>query len=239
MQEQPMKLTYYGYNAFVIEGEDKTIVLDPGQDLHWRRLDSLVPPSLWPQADLILVTHGDPDHAEYVVQVAEASGAPVVCSSPLAERCRRKGVTAVPIAPGQTVEAAGVRVQGVAVQHGPLLNLFGRSFALKLGKDSIALLFTLEGRRLLALGDTMLLEDEWRELRPDVLMVPIGGVMTMNVDQALRAVAAIAPQVVIPVHYGWHALFYRHPADVERFAAEVARLGHTCLPLGRGEAVEL
>ena len=234
-----MRLTHYGYNAFVIESEDKTVILDPGQDLYWRRFDSLVSRSLWPQADLILVTHGDADHAEYVPQVAEASGAPVVCSPPLAERWRRKGLSVVTIAPDETVEAAGVRVQGVAVRHGPLLNLFGRSLALKPGGDSVGLLLTLEGRRLLALGDTVLLENAWRGLRPDVLLVPIGGVMTMNVDQALRAVAAIEPQTVIPVHYNWHALFYRHPADVERFAAGVARLGHVCLPLGRGETAEL
>jgi L-ascorbate metabolism protein UlaG (beta-lactamase superfamily) len=169
----------------------------------------LIPRQRWGQADLILVTHGDADHSEYVVQVVEASGALVVCSPPLAERWQRKGVTAVPIAPDETVEAAGVRVQGVAVQHGPVLHLFGCSLALKAGGDSVGLLFTLDERRLLALGDTMLLEDEWRGLRPDVLMVPIGGVMTMNVDQALRAVAAIQPEVVIPVHYHWYILFYR------------------------------
>ena len=234
-----MKLTYYGYNGFVIEGKGKTVILDPGQDLYWRRLDSLIPRSLWPQANLILVTHGDADHAEYVVQVAEASGAPVVCSPPLAERWRRKGVTVVPIAPGQTVEAAEVPVQGVAVRHGPLLNLFGRSLTLKAGEDSVGLLFTLDERRLLILGDTMLLEDAWRGLRPDVLLVPIGGVMTMNVDQALQAVAAIEPQVVIPVHYNWHALFYRHPADVKRFSASVRQIGSICLPLVRGETAEL
>ena len=234
-----MKLTYYGYNAFVIEGEGKTIVLDPGQDLYWRRLDSLIPRSLWLQADLILVTHGDADHAEYVPQVAEASGAPVVCSPPLAEKWQRKGVTVVPIASDETVEAAGVRVQGVPVRHGPLLSLFGRSFALKRGRDSVGLLFTLEGRRLLALGDTMLLEEAWRGLRPDVLLVPIGGVMTMDVDDALRAVAAIEPQVVIPVHYRWHILFYRHPADVERFAGEVRAGGRRCFPLKPGEGVEI
>ena len=234
-----MKLTYYGYNAFVIEGEGKTIVLDPGQDLYWRRLDSLIPRSLWLQADLILVTHGDADHAEYVPQVAKASGAPVVCGPALAEKWRRKGLTVVPVAPGETVEVAGVQVQGVPVRHGPLLSLFGRSFALKRGRDSVGLLFTLEGRRLLALGDTMLLEEAWRGLRPDVLMVPIGGVMTMDVDDALRAVAAIEPQVVIPVHYHWHILFYRHPADVERFAAEVRAVGRRCFPLRPGEGVEL
>jgi len=107
------------------------------------------------------------------------------------------------------------------------------------GLGAIGFLFTLEGKSLLSLGDTLLLEEAWRDLRPDVLMVPIGGVMTMDVDQALRAVAAIEPEVVIPVHYNWRILFYRHPANVERFTAEVRRRGRRCLPLKRRESVEV
>ena len=49
-----MRFTYYGYNAFVVESAGKTIILDPGQNLHWRELNSLIPCEIWPQADLIL-----------------------------------------------------------------------------------------------------------------------------------------------------------------------------------------
>ena len=104
-----MRLTYYGYNAFVIEA-DRTVIVDPGQDLHWRRLCPLVPRAVWPRADLILVTHGDADHAEYVPHAARTSGAPVVCGAALAGRWRREGITVVPVAPGETVQAAGVPV---------------------------------------------------------------------------------------------------------------------------------
>ena len=237
-----MKLTYYGYNAFVIEAEGKIVALDPGQDLHWRRLNSLIPRPLWPQTDLILVTHGDADHAEYVGQMARASGAPVVCGPALAGKWRRKGLTVIPVAPGETVEAAGVQVQGVPAQHGPVLTLFGRSFSLKpgfVGVGAVGLLFTLEEQRLLNLGDTVLLEEAWCGLRPDVLMVPIGGMMTMDVDDALRAVAAIEPEVVIPVHHNWDILLYHRPADVERFAAEVQAGGRRCFPLKPGESSEV
>lgn len=200
-----MKLTYYGYNAFIIEGEGKTIILDPGQDLHWRRLDSLIPCQLWEWADLILVTHGDADHAEYAPRVARASGAPIVCGPVLAKQWRRKGLTVIPVALGETVEMNGISIRGVPTQHGGLtFTLLGRTFTFKPGKvglGAIAFLFTLEGKSLLNLGDTLLLEEAWRGLRPDVLMVPIGGMMTMNVDDALRAVAAIEPKIVIPMHH--------------------------------------
>ena len=235
-----MRFTYYGYNAFVVESAGKTIILDPGQNLHWRRLNSLIPRQIWPQADLILVTHGDADHAEYVPRVARASNAPVICGPALADKWQRKGLTVVPVTPRKTAEAAGVPVQGVQVQHGPLLTPFGHTFVLPfIGEGAVGLLFTLENRRLLNLGDTLLLEDAWGELRPDVLMVPIGGLMTMGVDAALRAVAAIEPKMVIPMHYNWDILFYHRQAEVERFAAGVRAFGCQCLPLEPGESVEV
>ena len=39
---QGMRLTYYGYSAFSIEAT-KTVIVDPGQDLHWRRIGPLLP----------------------------------------------------------------------------------------------------------------------------------------------------------------------------------------------------
>jgi L-ascorbate metabolism protein UlaG (beta-lactamase superfamily) len=235
-----MRFTFYGYNAFVIEGGGKTILIDPGQNLHWRRLDSLIPRQTWPRADLILLTHGDADHAEYVPQVARASNAPIVCGPALAEKWRRKGLTVVPVAPGGTVEAAGVSIQGVPVAHGPLLKLLRCTIAIPfIGVGAVGLLPSLENRRLLNLGDTLLLENAWRELRPDVLMVPIGGLMTMDVDAALRTVVAIEPEVVIPTHYDWDILFYHRSAEVAHFAAGVRSLGCRCLPLEPGESIEI
>ena len=238
-----MKLTYYWYNAFVIEGESKTLIIDPGQYLHWRRLNSLIPRQLWERADSILVTHGDADHAEYAPQVARASGAPIVCGPALAERWRRKGLTLVPVAPGETVEVNGISIRGVPTQHGGLaFTLLGRTFAFKpsrVGIGAVGFLFTLEGKSLLNLGDTLLLEEAWRGLRPDVLMVPIGGMMTMDVEAALRAAEVIAPQMVIPMHHNWDILFYHRPADVDGFVASARGLGCEPVPLARGQTLEL
>jgi L-ascorbate metabolism protein UlaG (beta-lactamase superfamily) len=70
-------------------------------------------------------------------------------------------------------------------------------------------------------------------------MVPIGGMMTMDVDDALRAVEVIAPKSVIPMHHNWDILFYHRPADVTRFADGARALGCQRFPLERGESVEL
>lgn len=235
-----MRFTYYGYNAFVVEEAGRTILIDPGKDLNWRRLNSLIPRRIWPRTDLILLTHGDADHAEYVPQVARASNAPLVCGPALPGKWQRIGLTVVPLTPGETVEVAGISIEGVPVQHGPLPTFWGHTFSIPfVGVGVIGLLFNLGNRQVLTLGDTLLLEDAWRGLRPDLLMVPIGGLMTMDADAALRAVATIEPEVTIPTHYNWHILFYQRSAEVERFAAEVRSLGRHCFPLEPGGSVEV
>jgi L-ascorbate metabolism protein UlaG (beta-lactamase superfamily) len=77
------------------------------------------------------------------------------------------------------------------------------------------------------------------ELRSNVLIVPIEGMMTTKVGDALRAVAAIEPAVVIPVHDNQDIPFYHRAADEERFAAAVGAQGLQCLPLRPGEEAEV
>jgi L-ascorbate metabolism protein UlaG (beta-lactamase superfamily) len=191
------------------------------------------------------VTHGDADHAEYVPHVARVSGASVVCGPPLADKWQREGIRLVPLAVGERVQVTGVSVEGIPVRHGGLtLTLFGHTFTFKppsVGVGAIGLSFTLEGHRFLNLGDTLLLDDKrtWREVCPDVLMVPIGGMMTMDVDDALQAVEAIAPKTVIPMHHNWDILFYHRPTDVAQFAEGTKALGCRCFALKPGESVEL
>jgi L-ascorbate metabolism protein UlaG (beta-lactamase superfamily) len=240
--DRKMKITYYGYNAFVIQSNGRKIFLDPGMNLHWRKLDSLIPEKLWEHADLILVTHGDVDHAEDVLRIARASGAQIVCGEALANRWQRKGQDVVPLAIGGSIDLAGLKIKGVPARHGPMLQLFGKSINLKpwfVGVGATGLLFTLEECRLLNLGDTVMLEREWLGLNPHVLMVPIGGLMTMDVEDALKAVQLIEPEIVIPVHHNWDILFYHRPTDVERFTSLLHGSGRRCIPLKVGESVVL
>ena len=76
-----MKISFYGYNAFLIESGDKKVAIDPGAlCFYWFRFTSLIPKSEWESITHIFVTHGDPDHYWHADKVAKASNAPVICN---------------------------------------------------------------------------------------------------------------------------------------------------------------
>jgi L-ascorbate metabolism protein UlaG (beta-lactamase superfamily) len=70
-------------------------------------------------------------------------------------------------------------------------------------RGSIGFKIFLEDKTFVNLGDSLLL-NEWKDLRPDVLMIPVGGKTvknTMNENEALEAIKIIKPKTVIPCHY--------------------------------------
>jgi L-ascorbate metabolism protein UlaG (beta-lactamase superfamily) len=89
------------------------------------------------------------------------------------------------------------------------------------------------------LGDTFLL-DSWKGLKPDMLMLPIGGQNTMSEKEALEAVKAIQPKRVIPSHYNCGAFFKKHanPADDQMFKQEVEKMGIECYIMNHGDTVD-
>jgi L-ascorbate metabolism protein UlaG (beta-lactamase superfamily) len=76
---------------------------------------------------------------------------------------------------------------------------------LKRGKNS-AFLVEADGLKFCHLGDLghELSEETVREIGPvDVLMIPVGGIYTLNGEKAKNVVAAIKPRLfVLPMHYG-------------------------------------
>jgi L-ascorbate metabolism protein UlaG (beta-lactamase superfamily) len=93
---------------------------------------------------------------------------------------------------------------------------------------------------LVNLGDS-LLQPEWAGLAPNVLMVPIGGIVSMGVPEALEAVRLIAPRCVIPCHYNVPFLWKKRVAiaDDATFKREAERLGVDCRIMGPGDEVVL
>lgn len=236
-----MKITYYGYNAFLIKSNDKKIAIDPGGRLFFFKgwLKSLIPKKEWEEITHILVTHGDPDHYWHVDRVAQKSGASVVCSQEMVREINARSLllgprdrglaftTEIPnvytVSPGETIKAAGVEITGIQTAHGPLMIKMGPfSKTLtpgpeeRIGWGSIGFEFRLDHQVIVNLGDTLIHRDEWQTIHsPDVLMIPIGGAAvhnTMDEKEALETVERIKPKLVIPCHYNCPA-FHKKNAN--------------------------
>ena len=264
-----MKIRHFLYNAFVIENEKIKIAIDPGRNLLWCKLNSLIPKSQWKGVTHVLVTHGDPDHFPYAAKMAKATRAQVICGEELLEELHSKEIEAIQkIDVGEVIDLKEFQVEGIKAVHGPLVVrlllglveieavkqvrshgvirlLFG---LIKLEKDdldfargSIGFKINIENKTIVNLGDS-LLQKEWEGLRPDLLMIPIGGKVvknTMDEKEALEAVKLISPKKVIPCHYNASFFWIRNmnPADDQLFKREVEKMGIECIIMKYGDEI--
>jgi len=264
-----MKITYYGYNAFLINSGNKKIAIDPGAlFFYWFRFTTLIPKSEWRTITHIFVTHGDPDHYWHADRVAKVSSAPVICNKSMVRAINGKSLMLGPrdkglaftteflklhlISVNETTAIDDMTITGIETKHGELmikLGPFSKTFVPgpkeRIGWGSIGFEITVDGKRIINLGDTLLLKKEWVNLlEPDVLMLPIGGQAihnTMNVDEAVQAVELIKPKQVIPCHYNCPAFFSRsyNSADDQLFKREVEKNGIKCTILQHGSSITL
>lgn len=97
--------------------------------------------------------------------------------------------------PGE-YEIAGVLILGLATYHDAVK---GQSK----GKNTIYL-FEVDGITICHLGDIghILGDEEVEEMgNVDILIVPVGGVSTINASMAAETIRKVEPKIVIPMHY--------------------------------------
>ncbi len=262
-----MKIKHYLYNAFLIEDGNAKVAIDPGQNLWIFKLQSLIPKSEWSDITHIIITHGDPDHHWQSARIAKASGAPVICGKGLTKEensktyvidPRGRALTSWieyenlhPLDVGESITLNDVQIEAIKSVHGPIsVPIFG--FKIKkqpglgerTGLGAIGYKIVIGDKIIVNLGDTILLK-EWEGLKPDVLMLPIGGLgnntWTMDVADAIEAVKLIAPKIVIPCHYNVPFLWIKKmsTADDQLFKREVEKLGVDCHIMHYGDEIEI
>lgn len=262
-----MKITFYGYNTFIIESQDKKIAIDPGAlFMYWFRFTTVIPKSEWESITHLFITHGDPDHYWHADRVAKASNAQIICNKTMVREVNGKTLMLGPRSKGlaftippfknlhtlsidETIQLDGMSITGTKATHGELVLKIGPFTKTvktgpneRIGWGGIGFDIKLDGKRLVNLGDTLLHTKEWQSVKtPDVLMIPIGGKVahnTMNEEEAVQAVKAIRPKMVIPCHYNCAGLFSKslNPADVEWFKSEVEKTGAECIVLNPGQS---
>lgn len=144
-------------------------------------------------ADIVTVSHSHSDHAN----LRAIEGSPYVISGP-----------------GE-YEIKEINVLGVAAYHD---NKNGE----QRGKNTIYNI-TMDGINIAHMGDLghVLSSDQIEELGAvDVLLIPVGGVYTIDPHQAAKVTAELEPKVVIPMHYSVPGLKYQLEG-VEKFLKEM------------------
>ena len=156
------------------------------------------------------------------------------------------------LSPGERIEVDGITVRGIEAVHGkvrikigPIEKVVQPGPEERIGRGAIGFELGFDGLKVVNLGDTLLLEEKWKDIqKPDLLMIPIGGrtiYNTMDEAAALKAVALMKPRHVIPCHYNCKAFFTQryNPADEQLFRKGVEDLGFQCSLLKPRQSVRL
>jgi L-ascorbate metabolism protein UlaG (beta-lactamase superfamily) len=179
------RITWYRQSALRWIDDERTIYIDP-----WGT-DEGAPP-----ADLILITHAHEDHFQPTeIERLRKQDTSLVAPHDVAAMLTGD---VTPVAPGESHEVAGVRFTTV-----PAYNT--REEALDFHPRAnrwVGYVLELGGAIYYHAGDTDH-ASELDDVRTDVAFVPVGGHFTMNVPEAAGLVRAMAPQLAVPMHYGF------------------------------------
>lgn len=152
----------------------------------------------------LLISHGHFDHIHDAVDVARTTGATPVAIFETAAWLRGKGLSTVTdMNKGGTVDLApDLRATMVHAVHSCGIT---DGDQIVYGGEAAGYVVTLEdGRRVYHAGDTMVFGDMQliRELwQPEVAILPIGGLYTMDPEQAAYACGLLGVRAVVPGHY--------------------------------------
>ncbi len=193
--------TWYKQSAFRWKGEGLVVYIDP-----WGVTDAADP------ADLVLITHAHFDHfSQEDLERVRKEGTRFLAPHDVA---RELSGDVTPVAPGDSLEAAGIKVQAVPAYNVKEERL---EFHPKANRW-VGYVLELGGRTYYHAGDTDH-APELDEVRSDVAFLPIGGTYTMDPAEAGGLARSISPRLAVPMHFGF---VVGSPKDAEAFRREAS-----------------
>jgi L-ascorbate metabolism protein UlaG (beta-lactamase superfamily) len=193
--DKKLILRWHGQSFFeLITTAGTRVVFDPHAIENYGRIQV--------KADLVLMSHMHADHTQ-IESVVNAKSAKLIYALKKGERDLEYNVV--------DEKFKDVHVQMLGTYHDTMSGL-------QRGKNGV-IIVDADGLRFVHLGDLghMLSKEQLRKLGTvDVLMIPVGGVYTLNGVDAQKVVEQIKPRhYIVPMHYG--TLVYSDLLDLKYF----------------------
>lgn len=202
-----VSIQYFGHSFFKIGFSGRNILVDPylsteNHDPEFKRLVCCeAKPADLKAIDLILVTHEHFDHFDkaLIEKIASRDNSCVVASEPLLQELNLNKRFLHPIKMHETINLRGVEIKAVPAHH-------PQSFY------PLGFMVSYKGKSVFHSGDTDLM-DEFADISPDMALLPIGGTITMDCVDAIRAVKTMKPRYAIPMHYNTFKMIEQDPQE--------------------------
>lgn len=231
-----LTLTWLGHSAFLMGSPSgKKVLIDPWLD----NPKAPFGPKDVPPVDVILVTHGHSDHVGNTIELAKASQAKVVALFELYLYFQSAGVTtAQGMNKGGTLCIDGINLTMVDARHSADIDAAGEVVP---GGEAAGFVIGFDnGFCVYHAGDTALFGDMrliGQLYKPDVALLPIGGLYTMAPREAAKACELINPRHIIGMHYGTFPVLTGSPAQLKKYLPP--RLRSRVKELEPGTQIEL
>jgi len=187
-----VEIYWLGHDAFRVVGGGVVLYIDPYQIQVGE-----------PKADVVLITHEHFDHCDPPSIRRVAKPSTVVVAPKVARQCVAKATqNIVEIAPGEVKSVGSVKIVAYPAYNINKYRDPARGIVFHPKQDGrVAYLIELGGVKIFHAGDSDFVP-EFREVKADVMLVPVSGVYVMTPSEAAEFVNAVEPKVAIPMHYG-------------------------------------
>ncbi len=224
-----LKLTYFSHSCFLLDDGANRIIIDPFLTYNPTapcKIDKI-------DAKFIALSHAHGDHSSDALAIAKQNNALIIAVNELANYMNSMGAQVHNMHIGGSYHFAFGTLKFTIAHHGSANNE-GQYMG-----EPAGMLIKMGGKTIYYTGDTGLFYDmkligEMNKI--DVMLAPIGDNFTMGINDAVKAVDFVCPELVIPLHYNTFPVIQ---ADPNEFKTKVESIGKKAKVMAYGETIEI